>query len=510
MTPKRAIGYVRISTKDQSNFSIEGQQDAIRKYCTRNGWELISITVDDGQSAKNFDRANWQLLEKYIKANSENIDYLVVMKYDRFSRNVSEALAKLDLFESRYNIRVMSVNEPIGMHPQSPYFFQFRTTMLMNGELELRIIQDRTKFGIVQAARSGRHVNHAPFGYKNNRDEQNKPIFEVVPEQALLVAEAYELYLCDVSISDIGKLLNKKGCKLKGKSAITRMLSNPVYAGLVRVPAYYDEPEELVESVNPAIVDKSTWWRVQAKLSGKVQNRTVVNEEVPLRGVVNCHCGRPLTAGNSKGRNRYYWYYKCMTHTQTNLKADVLHSQFSELLSELSLSEQQLSYLEKLVTAKLKESLQATKAATIARKKELDAVMANLDKLEEKYITGNIDPLTYKKWRTRWEAERYGIQQELEKLAVPAATVWERYHHHLSSLRDINYLYSKADIHQKQSFIKLVFNNQLWYQDGTYRTSFLLPIFGMKAASLQEKRLLIIEQPIERLREIPVRAPSGT
>ena len=53
---KKAIGYVRISTEDQSNFSIDGQQKLIAEYCTKKGIELLNMFTDEGQSAKNFDR----------------------------------------------------------------------------------------------------------------------------------------------------------------------------------------------------------------------------------------------------------------------------------------------------------------------------------------------------------------------------------------------------------------------------------------------------------------------
>ena len=48
---KKAIGYIRISTKDQSNFSLEGQEKYIREYAERLQITISAIFKDDGKSA---------------------------------------------------------------------------------------------------------------------------------------------------------------------------------------------------------------------------------------------------------------------------------------------------------------------------------------------------------------------------------------------------------------------------------------------------------------------------
>lgn len=508
MTPKRALGYVRISTKDQSNFSLDGQEEYIRKHCERNGWELIGISRDDGQSAKNFDRANWRELEEYIKKNHKYVDYLVVCKYDRFSRNVADALAMIEKLEKRYSIRIMSVMEPINLHPDSPYFFQFRTQMLVGAQVELMVIKDRTKFGLRQAALSGRHAHAAPFGYTNLRDDRRKPLLIVVPEQAELVREAFALFAAGVPMAEIHRKLSPRGLSIKGNSAMSRLLSNPLYAGLVKVPAYYDDPEELVPGKHEAIVDRATWWKVQAILNPRSKQRVILNDEVPLRGSLKCHCKKPLTAGNSKGKNKYYWYYKCNTHKE-NLNATKLHGQFDDLLREISFPDAYLRYLEAKVAEEIESMLEARTAEISARKKQLAGIEADLDRLEEKFLRDDIDKTAYDKWKVRWENERHAILQTLDDAQEPIDHVWSQYSAQLYKLQDLNFLFNKADISEKQAFIRLVFNNELYYQDGVYRTPYLLPLFQLKTATLQEKGLLIYEQPRESLREIPLVAKTG-
>jgi len=173
----KAIRYIRISTKDQSNFSIEGQLKSTEHYCRINNYEIVNTYTDDGQSAKSFDRPDWKKLEQFVKTHQ--VDYLIVMKYDRFSRNLLEALQKIELLETKYNIRIISVMEPIAVHPLSPYYFKMRADILTGAQTEWLIIRDRTKFGINTAQKNGRYLNRAPFGYLNKRDQFGKPIIVI-------------------------------------------------------------------------------------------------------------------------------------------------------------------------------------------------------------------------------------------------------------------------------------------------------------------------------------------
>ena len=46
---KKAIGYVRISTEDQSNFSIEGQEKLIQEFCIKQNFQLVEVFKDEKQ-----------------------------------------------------------------------------------------------------------------------------------------------------------------------------------------------------------------------------------------------------------------------------------------------------------------------------------------------------------------------------------------------------------------------------------------------------------------------------
>ena len=320
----------------------------------------------------------------------------------------------IDKFERKYKIVILSILENIGVHPQSPMFIFFRTQLLLNANTELNYIRERTAFGMHQGAKSGRFLHAAPFGYKNARDENKKPIIIPDKEKARLVQEVFRLCLLGVSMQEISKILKPEGLNRGGNSAIRRILNNPTYAGMIKVPSYYDEPERLIEGNHLPIIDKATWWSVQLKLSGK-QNNKQNNEDVPLRGSLHCHCGRYLTAGNSKGKKKHYWYYLCPSCKQ-NLPANKLHKQFDALLSELSLTEDSINEFKNNIVELIEKELKTRTILTTEKQAELKIIEAKLDTLEDKYFSGAVNQDSYDKWRVRYENERYIVLNALDGL----------------------------------------------------------------------------------------------
>jgi site-specific DNA recombinase len=53
---QKAISYIRISTEEQSNWSISGQIEVNGDYARNNNIEIVETFVDDGVSAKDYDR----------------------------------------------------------------------------------------------------------------------------------------------------------------------------------------------------------------------------------------------------------------------------------------------------------------------------------------------------------------------------------------------------------------------------------------------------------------------
>ena len=89
----RVIGYVRVSTDEQSmsGAGLEAQRRAITAECRRRGWELVETIEDRGYSAKDMKRPAVQEALRTLEAGEANA--LVVAKLDRLSRSMIDFTA---------------------------------------------------------------------------------------------------------------------------------------------------------------------------------------------------------------------------------------------------------------------------------------------------------------------------------------------------------------------------------------------------------------------------------
>jgi site-specific DNA recombinase len=71
----------------------------------------------------------------------------------------------------------------------------------------------------------------------------------------------------------IKKNAKELGFKKTGNIAIERVLTNPVYAGMLNVQAYKEYPGGLFPAIHEAIIDMTTWQIVQSKMKKPEKNK---------------------------------------------------------------------------------------------------------------------------------------------------------------------------------------------------------------------------------------------
>lgn len=89
----RVIGYVRVSTEEQSNSGagLAAQRSAITAECARRGWQLVDVIEDAGYSAKDLKRPGVQIALETLERHEAS--GLVVAKLDRLSRSMLDFTA---------------------------------------------------------------------------------------------------------------------------------------------------------------------------------------------------------------------------------------------------------------------------------------------------------------------------------------------------------------------------------------------------------------------------------
>ena len=81
-TCKRAVIYCRVSTKEQvdDGNSLVSQERICREYAHKEGYELVEIFIEKGESAKTADRQEWQRLLAFCENKKNAIDAVIAYK----------------------------------------------------------------------------------------------------------------------------------------------------------------------------------------------------------------------------------------------------------------------------------------------------------------------------------------------------------------------------------------------------------------------------------------------
>jgi len=478
---KKAYQYVRISQAEQSNWSIEGQKDLNQRYAERHQIEIVKTFVDDGRSAKDFDRPGWKALEKDLSKNRHHIDYLIIPKYDRLIRNTLQGLQQLEKIENTWKVKVLSAMESYAIDPGDPMFFKLRADLLVNAEFERRVISDRSKFGTWQAKIQGRHIGHAPFGYQNARDDRNKPIIVLDPSRAPVIQMIFYRYLEGDQIGPIAIKAREQGFTIQGRSAIRRVLENPIYAGMIRVPAYKDHPERIIDGQHEAIIDKHTWYIVQERLNQTYKHtKTVIHEQMPLRGIILCQsCGIALTGGRSRSHTgAYYYYYRCNACKGENHSVIRSHDQLEQILSLLSFDRPAIDQIHAQIYKVYHNHRSEAKGKISGLKRDINLLRSKIDSLEEKYIRDDITPQTYRKWHDRLSRDLSGKEIELTTIEAMNESVLFETKHRLEQMTDLRSLFVKYDVMRKRDLFRYVFPAGSIKSREGYRTFLVNPLLA--------------------------------
>ncbi len=165
MRTRTAVIYTRVSTDDQATKgnSLFDQEELLRKACAQDNVEIIDHIQDDGYSAKTFHRPGFQRLLEALKNGKIKVDFLYVVRWDRFSRNMENGFLMLrDL--RNYGVDVKCLEETYDT--SDPAAVMLRAIKMAEPEMDNRRRAKNTQMGIRRTRKEGRYAcGAAPIGY---------------------------------------------------------------------------------------------------------------------------------------------------------------------------------------------------------------------------------------------------------------------------------------------------------------------------------------------------------
>jgi site-specific DNA recombinase len=509
---KKAIRYLRFSDKKQSNGSIERQELYTGQWVRNNEVDLVDTFIDRGHSAKTFDRPDFKKLQEFISRHHKHVDYLIVDQLDRFSRNAAEAMGYVKKLQQTYSIQIVSVTEGITFDYDTPGSFFRAGLQLLLAEEDNINRSIKVRGGIYTAkAKEGRYIyNKPPFGYFKVGERKERHL-EINQKEAEVVRFIFESFLRGVPVYIIAEQAKERGFRRLGNVAVQRILSYPLYVGMQYVQPFKDYPGGLFPAKHDPIIDFATWEQAQRLLKQPEKEKVVVSDELPLRGALKCHCGKFLTGAPSRGKlGKYYYYYKCNKTTHLNLSALKAHDQIHQVFQLMSLPDQAIGVIRQNADRIFENKRKEDKKLLAEKQKELETEDAKLFSVEEKWITNKINQDTYQRWFSSINNSRLVLKAAIERLTGCQDKTYQILKNNLEKLSNLGFIFEKANTLEKQELINLVFERNLYYQDGVYRTPTMMELFTHNSHIMNEKGLLIYKKKRENFSIPPLSGLDGT
>lgn len=469
---RKALAYIRVSTTDQKDkgYSLPDQRDKITRYCESKGIEIQEFYEED-YSAKTFNRPKFNSLLAYAKKHKKDIDYLIFVKWDRFSRDISGAYQMLDTFQT-LNIECQAIEQWLD------YKIPENKLMLSIYIAQPMVDNDRrslnTKNGMRRAQLSGRYMATAPVGYKNARDEHGKSIIiadsTVLQPSGRTKSELLNALFVDFSSGnyqqeEVRMKYWKLGLRIT-KSRIKPTLLNPTYIGKLKVKATDDEPEQIVQGLHDPLVADDTFFKVQSILNNSKKDKSKYskrNNDFPLRGELTCKkCNKPLTGSFSKGRSgKKFGYYHCIHPCKSRVANNKMDEWVEKTLRKIRPNAAVNELYEEVLKKELRLKNGDIEKELLNIHTQLDTTQAKLESLEEKFIDNQIDAETYKKWKSKFTTELSGYAERSKQLNLGFKETIERLKEATKIISQLPSLYKSASPVDKKTIVGSIFSEKL-------------------------------------------------
>lgn len=492
---KRAIIYIRVSDPSQiDNNSLETQEKVCKQFAQVKEYEVVKVFREEGKSAGKEIHKRLALREAliYSSKKSNNISYLIVYNFKRFSRNTEEGLAAISLL-AKNGVEVISATEVSEMNPIGR---AIRTIFIALGQMENELKGEVVKDNMQAVFRNGLWPFKCPVGYRRQyrTKEENKGL-PVVPDANLapIVTRMFDNAAKGIySKAQLARIMNTEGFgehyRTKADHKVVRnILTKSFYYGNMYAPKW----KEYAVGKHKPLTDELTWKKAYHYLILRKKNFVYQNVEYyPLKGFLKCElCNDTMTTSPSRGGAGIVNYYECKNKKCRKLRinAKSAHEQFNEILKRVQPTEDVIILFQAMVFEEWDKVINTAS-------EEADRIEDRIKTLKEELtsIRKAKDDGLYTAEQAVEEAEK--IQQELTVLGIEKSDIRiEQYNTEIVKnftekfLKDLTLLWDNLDLPKRQAFLEKAFDGSLICgKDKKIRTESLSPSFALISAIVSE------------------------
>ena len=447
---QKVVSYIRVSTDEQAKhgYSIDVQKQVLEDYAAGHDLDTVQTFIES-ESAYKPGRREFNRMTDYL-IKHKMITAVLCYKIDRISRNMSD----YSYLVEKLGVEILSATEQLPSNPTGRLMGDMQAAFSRYFSAQL---SERVKEAMEAKARKGIYPSYAPVGYLNDRETR---IVVCDSQMAPIIRELFATYAnTAISVSELVKWARKRGLRTRkggvmAKSAIHKVLSNPIYVGTVHWG------NVRVKGIHDPLVPQYLFDRVQAKLHSRGHRQT--KHDFPFRGVLICgYCGCQITASLIKGK---YVYYHCTKGRgkcrQPYIRQEALSQRFQSVVDNVRIPQEIVgSLLEKISSGEdnRRETVHARLQELQTEEKELERRrnLAYIDKLN-----GVLSEERWRQLEAQWSQraqliieQRQRLQNSLHATAVDSAKEAFELLQHASEL------YAKQPYKDQAKALRLLVSN---------------------------------------------------
>ena len=420
---KRFVALARVSSREQERegFSLEVQEDALKRYATQAGGEIAKLFKIAETASKTDERKTFRELIAYAKKNAAFLDGLLFYKVDRAARNLFDYV-ELERLESEYNLPFISVSQPT---ENTPAGRMMRRTLANMASFYTEQQSVDVREGLARRVKEGWFMGLAPYGYRNVRKD-GRGVVEVDPEAAANVKRIFHLYAYEnLTLDGLVAKMNSEGRIWRTsqpkfpRSSIHNILKDRAYIGELEYNGnWYPGKHE-------ALVDRATWDRVQALLGGHVYNATTLTYAGQF---MTCrHCGHPITGELVKKKRKdggvnHHVYYRCTyynrnDHPRIRVREADIEQQVLAIFDKMKVENEELRDWFRMVLASQTRDAQTESLAQRGELQRQETLLVQQqDRLLNLRLAEDIDQETFARKSTEIRDRLASIKLQLDVL----------------------------------------------------------------------------------------------
>ncbi len=508
--PRKALGYLRISDKKQmKGESIANQKASIEKYAAANNIEVTKWFKDEAKSGKNTDRDELQNLLKMAIKMKGQIDYVLVYKMSRASRDVESYITGIRSVLASKGIQIRSATEPFDDSPMGRFMENLYVGV---AQLDNNIKQEMVIDNMTRIAQQGFWQHKPPRGYEkykiNNDEGKPRPSLKLSHEAPQIKNVLMRWNRGDMNEAQLTRYTESLGLtsgtgKPLTQEVVHNLITNPLYAGYVcdKFTNY-----ERIEGKHEPLITREVF--EQNQLIFKMKNKDYliglkhqkINELFPLRRFVRCsQCNEYMTASRPKNSPRYYCHRPSCAKSGS-IMAKTLHVQFEELLKYITPTKGTTRLLRELLKRQVKQELGGINQELSRIRDALDTNDAYRQKILNKFINDKISESDKKAAMREAEANRLVLELELDKVERKQSISEGSIDQALSFMADISTHWQDAPLGLRQAYQELVFPNGFAYyiKGHNFITPDISPLYRLElgeSGAISDKNMPLVTLP---------------